>query len=305
VEKAVSDLVIAGSTGTLLKMIREASRTNSVAERVRVRLTTPAEFQRLLSEGNMDPEALQELVEEMGPVAVEPLLDVLAESESRSLRRRVFDVLAGLGSFALERTIARLVNDGRWFVQRNMLALLQRLEQLPESFDLHPYLEHADHRVRREALPLAFGQPKLRDRVLRAALADKDERVVHLALAELTREVPDALVPTLINRVVTSEDRSPEVRAIAIQMLSPHRSHLVLSALIQVASPGKTLFGRAKVASSSPAVLAALRGLAADWGDHPEARALIERASKSRDADVRAAVGPGASARPGKQASKP
>jgi hypothetical protein len=297
VEQAVTDLVVAGNTGSLVKMIREADRSNAVAERVRVRLTTPAEFQKILAEGNVDTEALQDLVNEMGATAVEPLLDVLVESESRAVRRRVFDALAGMGSHALQRTLVRLVKDDRWFVQRNMLALLQRFEQLPESFDVQPYLEHADPRVRREALPLAFRQPRLRDRVLRLALSDKDERVVQLALAELTQEVPETLVPTLVNRVVLAEDRSPEIRAVAVQKLSGSRAPLVLNALLHVAGAGRSLFGGVKLAPSTPAALAAVRVLAACWGEKQEARELLERAIKSKDEDVRQAVMAGASDR--------
>jgi hypothetical protein len=291
VHKAVLDLVTGGRTGTLLKMIAEAPRTNKVAERVRVHLTTPEEFHKLLTEGSVESETLQTLVDEMGATAVEPLLDVLIESESRAVRRRVFDILGSLGSYALERTIARL-QDNRWFVQRNMLALLQRFELLPEGFDLQPYYEHADHRVRREALPLAFRQPRLRDRVLRAALSDRDERVVHLALAELSPQVPDAFVGTLISRVVLGPERSPEVRAIAMQIMSASRSPQALSALLQTASAGRSLFGKAKLAPTTPAVLAALRALAASWSTNPDASELLEKASKSKEPDVRAAAQP-------------
>jgi hypothetical protein len=175
-----------------------------------------------------------------------------------------------------------------------MLALLQRFESLPESFDLQPYVEHSDPRVRREALPLAFRQPRLKDRVLRGALSDKDERVVHMALSELGPDVPEVVVPTILNRVVLAEERSPELRALATQRLCGSRSSLVLGALLQVAGAGRSFFGAVKLAPTSPAVLAAVRVLAAGWGEHQEARELLERAIKSKDEDVRAAVMAGA-----------
>jgi hypothetical protein len=52
-----------------------------------------------------------------------------------------------------------------------------------------------------------------------------------------------------------------------------------------------------KLAASSPEVLAAVRVLAAAWGETKAARDLLERAVKSKDEDVRAAVMAGASDR--------
>lgn len=303
VEKAVSDVVVEGNTGLLLRMLRESARDNAVAERVRLKLTAPEEFHKILFEGKVDTEELQELVREMGAAAVDPLLDVLVESESRSVRRRVFDVLVGMGNHALERTLARLVPESPWFVQRNMLALLQRFEP-PEGVELKPFLEHKDARVRREALPLAFRRAHLRERVLQSALSDADERVVQLALAELSQDVPEPLVPTLVNRVVMRDEVSSEVRALAVHRLAGSRSTLVLNALLQTAGAGRSLFGGVKLAAPSPEVLAALRVLAASWGEAPQARDLLERAVKSKDEDVRAAVMSGASDRLRRQRGK-
>jgi hypothetical protein len=41
-----------------------------------------------------------------------------------------------------------------WYVQRNLLALLSSLPEIPAEFSLEPYSNHDDARVRREALKL-------------------------------------------------------------------------------------------------------------------------------------------------------
>lgn len=289
VAKAMSDLIREGSAGRLLEMVDEAPDENNVAERIRGYLTSPAEFREILGTGQVDEEAIRRLVRRMGSAAVDPLLDVLADSDSRSVRRRVFDVLGDMGPWVGQRTVERL-SDGRWFVLRNMLALLQRLEPLPQGFDPRPFVEHPDPRVRREALPLALRSRDRRARTLAAALADEDERMVRMALIELREEVPEALLPTLVNRVVASEERGAEIRALGARTLRKTRSHLALNVLLEITSPGKGLFGKAKLAPGSPEVLAALETLAGVWPDEPRAASVLESAAHSKDPSIRRAV---------------
>ncbi len=293
VAKAVSDLMKEGGTGRLLELVDEAPAGNSVAERIRRHLTSPAQFRELLHAGGVDEEALSGLIGRMGSAAVDPLLDVLAESDSRAVRRRVFDALVGMGPWVGQRTVERLA-DGRWFVLRNMLALLQRLDPLPEGFDPQPFLEHADPRVRREALPLALRHPARRDRALVAALSDDDERMVRMGLLELGDRVPDAVLPTLANRVVASHDRSAEIRALGAKTLKATDSPLAMNVLLELVSPGKTLFGRAKLAGNSPEVLAALNTLAHRWSTNPQALAVLKMAAHAKDPAIRGAVRAGA-----------
>jgi len=175
-------------------------------------------------------------------------------------------------------------------VIRNMLALLQRLEHLPESFDPQRYLEHEDTRVRREALPLAIRAPRLRSRALVAALADGDERMVRMGLLEMQAEVSDAVAPTLVKRVVASEERSPEIRALGAKALANSTSPLALKALVDLVGAGRTLLGRAKVERISAEGLAALHALARGWSGAPQAKPILDAAANSKDPAVRGAV---------------
>jgi hypothetical protein len=228
----------------------------------------------------------------MGPAAIPALLDVLADSDSRSVRRKVFDRLAGMGPEVGERAVERLA-DGRWFVIRNMLALLQRLEVLPEGFDPGRLLEHADERVRRESLPLALRKGAGRERFIAGALGDTDERTVRMALLELQRELPETLVPVLVNRVIRSE-RSAELRALGARALGGSRSALALEVLIGLATEGKTLLGRLKLADPTPEAVAALQTLARTWRADARAEEVLALAARSKDADLRAAAAGGA-----------
>jgi hypothetical protein len=289
VGKAFSDLLEEGGTRALLGMLGEVPDGSGVAERIRNQLTSPSLFRHLLASGLVDAQSLQTLVDRMGSVAVDPLLDVLADSDSRSVRRLVFDALVSMGPFVAQRAVERL-RDGRWFVLRNMLSLLQRLEHVPDDFDVQEFMDHPDPRVRREALPLALRKPGVRERVLVAALADDDERMVRIALLEVQEEVPEPVLPTLVNRVVRAEARGSEIRALGARVLGRVRSPLAVSALVDLVTSGKTLFGRMRMATPSPAVLAALRILAEVWSDSAEAREVLRMAERSKDPEVRRAV---------------
>jgi hypothetical protein len=144
--------------------------------------------------------------------------------------------------------------------------------------------------VRREAFPLALRRPKLRDRALVAALADSDERLVRMALLELQHGVPDPILPTLVKRVVASEERSAELRALAVKVLATNQSPLVVATLVALVTDGKSIFGKIRLSSSSAQVLQALRMLARHWASHPDVGAVIQQASRSKDSDIRGAV---------------
>ncbi len=296
VRKAIHDLLEEGRSAFLLELADGAPEGNRLAERIRRHMMSPEQFRRLLSGDDVDQRALGELVRRMGSVAVDPLLDVLSDSDSLSMRRTVFDQLVAMGPFVTQRAVERL-DDPRWFVQRNMLALLQRLETVPDSLDVARFLAHADFRVRREAFPLALRLPHLRDRALAGALGDGDERMVRMALLELQDEMSETLIPTLVNRVVKAERRSGELRALAAKALRHSRSPLALETLLGLASSGRSLLGRPRVGTRSPELLAALGTLAEVWSDDARAAEVLQAAARSKDPGIRdAALGKGSDA---------
>jgi HEAT repeat protein len=292
VDKALSDALGEGAAGTILAHLSRVDPSNGVAGRIRSYLTSPDHFRELLIDGLVDDEAFRTLVDEMGTTAVEPLLHVLADSDSRTVRRRVFDMLAGMGPVVGERAVERL-RDGRWFVLRNTLSLLQRLQAVPGGFDPKPFMEHKDPRVRREAFPLALRLPQGRDRVLAAALGDPDERVVRIALLELQGGVSDAVLPTLVNRIVQSKDHPRELRALGVKALTGSRSPLVPRVLLELCTTRRTLFRRPRLAGPAPEVLAALGVLASDWADREEVDRILAQARRSKDVAIRRAVATG------------
>lgn len=290
IQKAVSDTIDQGEVGLLLELLEESPEDSVVAERVRRHITSPGQVKRMLAGDQVDQKALSTIVDRMEEAAIEPLLDVLIDSDSRAVRRAVFDVLAGKGSIVGEPVMARL-EDSRWFVLRNLISLLNHLDELPPDFDPGKYVDHDDERVRREAFPLAVARPELRQRTLANALADADERMVRMALAELEGELPEELVPTVVRRVVNST-HAEDVQAIGVRTLGSSGSDLAFETLLGLVTGGRSLLGRVKLAPKSRNVLEAIAALKRRWSQDPRGSAVLVQARKSGDPELeRAAQG--------------
>ena len=120
-------------------------------------------------------------------------------------------------------------------------------------------------------------------------MSDQDEGIVHRALTAALDGCPRAAVP-LIVRHVERGALPPEVLALGIRVVGTARAPETLDWLLgHVATRGRVL-RREKLVAKSPAMLAALAGLAAGWRDEPRADAVLQRARQSADAEIRAAA---------------
>jgi hypothetical protein len=292
IEAAASELIAAGRVRRLIELMREAPPGCAAADEVRAYIRDPEHLRRLLATEEVDEEWLHVLVHETGRQAVPPLLDALADSESRSVRRRIFDSLVGLGEDLSADILPRL-DDPRWFVVRNMLALIQRLDPLPAGFNPARFLRHADVRVRKEAFPLAVKDEAGRAEALAFGLASDDERLIHLALLEVqTHDLPRPLVSAVL-AIAARDDHPPWLRVLAVRALRRERSPKVRDTMLDIAAPASRLFGRRKLRSeTSPDVVAAVEALAERWPSDPTTADVLHAARRSADPGVRRAATP-------------
>jgi hypothetical protein len=288
VAKAVTDLIEAGEVGYLLGLADSAPGGSEVAERLTEYLTSPPQLRRLLSGEDVGEDTLEAVVSRMGTPSIPVLLDILTESEARSIRRKVFDVLVGFGEEVGPFVNERLA-DPRWYVVRNMLALVRRLPERPQGFSAGPYLDHEDARVRREAVALATREGKLRERALALGLADPDERLLRTVLLELQQSLPETLLPVLVSRVVRS-DHAEDLRAMGVKALRHSRSNLALETLLEVCCEGKSILGKVKLAPPSPEVLAAVQTLAHTWAGDKRAAEVLSAVRRSREPGFRGSL---------------
>ncbi len=299
VAEALETLIAGGQIGFLLAVADAAPGGNRVAAVIRERLMRPEQLRSLLRGEDVDEGPLGDLADRMGGAALPVLLDALADSESRSVRRKVFDVLAQHGTM-LAPLLAERLPDDRWFVVRNLLALLQKVPEPPAGFSPEPFLDHDDVRVRREAFALALRDPKHRTTALARGLAEDDDHILRVCLLALQRGVStqpelDSVPPVSLwgsVRAVLRGSRELEMRLLAIKALEASTAPEALEALIDLVAPGKTLRGRPKLASPAPEVLAALRALSRSWASHALVTPVLGEARKSRHPEIREAAAP-------------
>ncbi|HZH40127.1 MAG TPA: hypothetical protein VFD85_03915 [Gemmatimonadales bacterium] len=288
---AVDRMVSSDQFPRLLELLEGAPAGGGAARAIRHRIFNIEAVARLLAEPQPNFALVDRLVQVVGASAAAPLLDALATADVRAVRRALLDRLGKMGEAIVPELLPRL-NDQRWYVVRNLLALLDDLSALPAGFSPASFRTHADARVRRQALKLELKHPVEREQALLAALADRDPQTLHLALMATQSDCPLSTVPLLLQHA-RNDSLPSEDRVLAIRSLGRSGAPEALLVLVDLTDGGRTLLGRAKLPPKSPEFLAALQALAAGWGTDDRATAVLARAAQSRDADVRAATDPG------------
>jgi hypothetical protein len=288
---AVDAVASGGRLPQLLDALDGAAETEA-AELVRHHIASADMVARLVAGEAVDFPTLERLITRTGPAAAPPLLDRLALAEARGTRRGLLALLTKLGAAIAPLVIARL-EDPRWYVTRNLLALLEDLGPLPADYSAGAYLRHPDARVRWQAMKLQFKQPTDRTAALTAGLSDPDPRTLRLALgvAVATQTCPEDAVSVLASRA-TDRTVTADVRVLAVRVLGYCTAVTALQALLRLTSAGRTWFGREKLPPKSPELLVALGALAHHWRHDPRARAQLARAAEASDREIRAASAP-------------
>ncbi|TVP43028.1 MAG: hypothetical protein EA350_14410 [Gemmatimonadales bacterium] len=291
IDRAVAALIDGGRVVQVLRLTDAWEHGGddavpALALRLRRDLATPAELSRLLAQGEIEAGVVAEMAARVGEAALDALLDALENSDSRQVRRRAFDALAGLGE-ALSRGLApripELAADPRWFVRRNLLSLLRSSGEIPEGFTPLPFLVDADARVRRVALQMAIELPTARDEALRQALADPDEGVARTALLELQSGLPAAAVPVLV-REILAPGAHAALRPLAFRALRGCTSRVALDAALAALDGGRSLLGRRRLPAPSAEVREALGlALSPPWVDHADVGWIAAAAAQARE----------------------
>jgi HEAT repeat protein len=218
----------------------------------------------------------------MGTAAIRPILDALSELESVQIRRALMDRVVKLGPEVGVAAMERLA-DERWFVKRNMLKIIGDLELPPPGFNPSDYFQHDDARVRREALRLMLRDPALRERAILRALGDEDERTVRTALAAALQACPPTALPLVASRALSGATLDLRLTAIRVLGACGHRS--AVDTLLTLTAPRRSFFWFKRPPSKRPEYVTALSALRA-FGDDPRARAILDSAAMSKDAEI-------------------
>jgi hypothetical protein len=290
-DRAVERVMRHGQVSELLELLStRPAGGDAVAEAVLSRLLHPAALASLVAREPIDIASLDSLLPFMSAESYELLLDALASSESRTTRRKLLDRVAH-SALDLSLSITARLEDERWYVQRNMLLLLERMGRIPTGFSPERWTAHPDARVRYEAVRFQLGLPHERDMAVRAALEDADPRVVRLGLTAVQQDCLP-MYAARVARIATAPESDDEVRLLAVSTLGHLRQVQALQALLHIVDGGRTLLGRPRLAPTTQVVLVALEGLANLWATDPRAAVWLARARESPDDDVRRAAHP-------------
>ncbi len=289
-ERAVGTLVARGAVRPLVDLLIQLPADEPVSRAYRPLIAQSGVLAVLLAATPVDAESVERLAPEVGSPAIPLLLDTLARSEERSLRRRLLQLLAHFGNEVVPHVIERLAG-APWFVQRNLLRLLQMLPDPPPVSIAVEYARHHDPRVRVEGFRLLMRHPEARARGIVEGLSDPDSSGVRVAVMAAGEDCPPAAAPLLLRGL--AEGRiEPGLVPSAIRALGPLVTEpKVLDVLLSYGGRKLPFLGW-RVAAKSKEALVALSALARHWGDDPRAAQLLARAQRHADPEIRQAVSP-------------
>jgi hypothetical protein len=282
---ALDSLAEQSSLTAILPLLDALPPAHRAAQVVWDRLATPENLLLLIGRGAAGTAALDPMLARMGDDAIEPLLQILAESEVRTVRRTTLNCLVRCGEAVLPAVVARLEAEAPWYVHRNLLSLLHEVAAVPAGTLCTRFLHHADACVRREAVKLLLTSEEWRSRALCTAFADSDPQVLQLALADVQRGCPPKAAEPLL-AFVADRGHPAEQRVLAIRGLRTAHTPEALDALLQLAGPQRNWLGRDRLPPKSPETMAALGVLVAQWADDPRVRTLIRLIEKARDPEL-------------------
>jgi HEAT repeat protein len=238
-------------------------------------------------EARGEREMIGRVLTRLGARALPTLLDALAATEDRTARRSLSQVITLFGDSAVAELEFRL-RDERWFVVRNMAALLGEIRNKSSVPALSALLAHEDGRVRRAAL-LALaktGGALATAQVVRCLTSGDVDLQLQAILAVGAWREPTALpaLEAIAQGSGTGDRRrqDPEVRRHAIEALGLVGGPAALRVLADLLKPAS--FWQRLIGHREPALIriAAAEALAGIGGR--KAHAILAAAAEERGA---------------------
>jgi hypothetical protein len=161
---------------------------------------------------------VQTLVLALGASASRGLLEALAAEPERTRRLRLIELAASLGPAIVPET-RRLLADPRWYVVRNMVLLLRRVQDRSAVDEIRRCADHSDLRVRLEAIRALFAfDSKVPRDLLARTIHHRDPRLAEAAVLLTGQhgitEATDLLVEILRRWDLPGRRRSIRLKAL-------------------------------------------------------------------------------------------
>ncbi len=218
-----------GEYGQVLSLLRQAADPR-LPQKLRIALRDTFCQREFLDEilsglsiwGKPKYDQVALLIQVLGRIFIEPMLDRMAEEDNMSLRRFMMDRVQGFGEAARPNLLARLM-DSRWYVLRNILVMLRNLGPLKDFNQIRPLLKHANPKVRAEALKLLVQSGDLiAQRQIMRDMDSPDREIQLLAVSIADQNSTPEMASKLLD-IVTSGGFSAvesELKTAAVQALA-------------------------------------------------------------------------------------
>lgn len=218
----------------------------------------------------------------LGSQIANRLMEILADERAAPKRKLLNEILTRTGTAALP-TIYEYLNDDRWFVVRNAIAILGDIRNQESLAQLTPLLEHDEIRVRRETIRALtkIGGNRAIKILLQAALAN-DQELRRQAILSLGAIRAASAVPTLLSLLQKSDwsQRAIDFKKDTIRALGEIRSPEAIPELTRIIK--KKRWMRRQLNDELRITAAAALGDIAD----ESTRSVLEKATHDRTAAV-------------------
>lgn len=160
------------------------------------------------------------VLKKLGTKIAYMIIQQLCLADGLHARKSLAAALLGIGNSAIPPLVAML-KDERWYVVRNMVAILGQIGNRDMVSSLRPALYHADQRVRKEtvhALVKTGGSDA--ESMIISLLEDPDQAIVLHAIMALGLLKSSTAVPVLVEIVSKSDFFSKQIKKKKEAMLS-------------------------------------------------------------------------------------
>ncbi|MEK7315506.1 MAG: HEAT repeat domain-containing protein, partial [Candidatus Eisenbacteria bacterium] len=233
----------------------------------------------------LDPEALTELLVQLGSGATPAICDLLGQVNHVRHRRALCEGLIASCRNDVEPLLQRL-GDPRWYVIRNVVYVLGRIAHQGVERALDRALHHEDVRVRKEAVRALGNIESPTARVyLVSAFKDSDTGVRIQAATTLAEKRDERAAQNILSAIQAPEfqRRDPRERQAFYEALGRAGSDSLASKLESLLTKGG-MFGGGDDDERYHSALALA------WLGSPKAIAILERELKSKREPIRQAV---------------
>ena len=292
----LDDLFMSGDFSNALVVLRElqsASKRKVAPSAVRAALSSVADSTGIRDAagllGDLDEAAASAFVEcchAVGPPVVTALLPALESEHDTPAFRRARDIVRTFGAAAAPH-LARLVEDSRWFVQRNAAILLGATRSTDAVPPLQALLRKREPRVVRHAVAALAGiedasAARAVQTVLRAATGENRAAVVQALVAERDPRV----VPMLAKMLMDIDPFGPDHEVLldtldAVRQLADERAVPSVAAVMK----RKKWFGGRKALAFKTASVKALIAIGT-----PKAASALDDAARTGDRVLKRAI---------------